>query len=103
FGQATLRLADGWSLTGGLRLSWEEQRVTRIGTGVNDIPPVLSGEDDSDDLSWRFDLQRAVTDDVLLYASVATGYKSGGFVTSTPGQDGPDRFEPENLTAYELG
>lgn len=103
FGQATLRLADGWSLTGGLRLSWEEQRVTRIGTGVNDIPPVLSGEDDSDDLSWRFDLQRAVTDDALLYASVATGYKSGGFVTSTPGQDGPDRFEPENLTAYELG
>jgi iron complex outermembrane recepter protein len=103
FGQATVRLAENWSLTGGLRLSWEEQRVHRIGTGVNDVPPVLSGEDDSDDVSWRLDLQRAVSDDVLLYGSVATGYKSGGFVTSTPGQDGPDRYEPENLTAYELG
>jgi iron complex outermembrane receptor protein len=103
FGQATVRLAEGWSVTGGLRLSWEEQRVSRIGTGVNDVPPVVAGEDDSDDVSWRLDLQRAVTDDVLLYASVATGYKSGGFVTSTPGQDGPDRYEPENLTAYELG
>ncbi len=103
FGQATLRLAEGWSVTGGLRLSWEEQRVLRIGTGVNDVPPVLVGEDDSDDASWRLDLQRAVSNDVLLYASIATGYKSGGFVTSTPGQDGPDRYEPENLTAFELG
>jgi iron complex outermembrane receptor protein len=103
FGQATLQLSDRWSATGGVRLSWEQQRATRIGTGVNDVPPVLSGEDDSDDVSWRFDLQRAVSDDILLYASVATGYKSGGFVMTTPNGDEPDRFEPENLTAYELG
>jgi iron complex outermembrane receptor protein len=54
-------------------------------------------------VSWRLDLQRAISNDVLLYAGVATGYKSGGFVTSTPGQNGPDRYEPENLTAFELG
>jgi iron complex outermembrane receptor protein len=103
FGQATVHLSDGWSATGGVRLSWEEQRISRIGTGVNDIPPVVTGSEDSDDLSWRADLQRVISDDVLLYASVSTGYKSGGFVTTTPGSDGPDRFEPEYLTAYEAG
>lgn len=103
FGQATMYLAEGWSATAGVRLSWEEQRVSSIGTGLNDIPPVKIGEADSDDVSWRFDLQRAVTDDVMLFASVATGYKSGGFVTATPRGDGPDRFEPEYLTAFEAG
>jgi iron complex outermembrane receptor protein len=103
FGQATVHLAEDWSATAGVRLSWEEQRLSWIGTGVNDVPPTMTGEDDSDDVSWRFDLQRAVTDDIMLYGSVATGYKSGGFVTSTPSAEGPDRFEPEYLTALEMG
>lgn len=99
FGQATLRLAERWSITGGLRLSRENQRGTAIGTGIQDSPTLLVGEADSDDVSWRFDLAYAATDDVLFYAGVSTGYKSGGLITIPQ----PDPFGPENLTAYEAG
>ena len=36
FGQATVHFAHRWSATAGLRLSWEEQRATTIGTGIED-------------------------------------------------------------------
>ena len=55
FGQATVRLADRWSATAGVRLSREEHRMSSIGTGVDDVPLVV-GEIDSDDLSWRLDV-----------------------------------------------
>ncbi len=103
FGQATVRLAEGWSATGGVRLSWERHRVSTIGTGVQDSPTPLRGENDSDDVSWRVDLKHEVTDDLMIYASVSTGYKSGGFITTSFRNGEPDSFGPENLTAYEIG
>jgi len=59
---------------------------------------------DNDDFSWRLALDYQATDDVLLYASYATGFKSGGF-------NGGVVFDPvalapigeESLAAYELG
>ena len=59
-------------------------------------------KDDSDDVSWRLDLQRAVTDDLMMYAGVSTGYKSGGFTEGITGGD-PDTYGPEYLTAFEAG
>jgi len=103
FGQATLQISEGWSLTGGLRLSQERHRETTIGTGVQDSPTQLVGRQESDNLSWRLDLGHAVTDDVLLYAGVSTGYKSGGLITRPLRNGEPDTFDPENLLAYELG
>lgn len=103
YGQAAVHLARGWRATGGVRFSWEEQRVTKIGTGANDVPPVATDELDSDDVSWRFDLQRAITDDAMVYASVATGYKSGGFISTTQRGTGLDPFDAEYLMAYEIG
>lgn len=103
FGQATVHLAEDWSATGGLRLSWEEHRVSTVGTGVQDSPTPLTGENDSDDVSWRVDLKREVTGDLMIYAGVSTGYKSGGFITTSFRNGEPDSYEPENLTAYEIG
>jgi iron complex outermembrane receptor protein len=103
FGQATVQLAERWRATGGVRMSWEEQRFSTIGTGVWDSPTLLVDEASSDDVSWRLDLQHALTDDVMLYAGVSTGFKSGGFVTTTLTNGLPDEFGPENLVAYEAG
>jgi iron complex outermembrane receptor protein len=103
FGQTNLRLSERSGLTAGLRFSSEENRVTTIGTGVQDSPTLLVDETSSDEISWRLDLEHAVSDAFLVYAGVSTGYNSGGVVTS-PLRDGkPDRFDPEYLTAYEVG
>ncbi|MGH6781204.1 MAG: TonB-dependent receptor domain-containing protein, partial [Sphingomonadaceae bacterium] len=98
FGQATVHFADRWSTTAGLRLSQEEHRVTTIGTGLQDSPTLLVGTTDSDDLSWRLDLRHAISDDAMVYAGVSTGYKSGGFITTSLTDGEPDGYGPEHLT-----
>ncbi len=103
FGQATVHFADRWSSTAGLRLSREEIRVTTIGTGFQDSRSFLVATNDSDDLSWVIDLTYAISDEIMLYAGVSTGYKSGGFVSTTLINGELDTFGPEYLTAFEAG
>ena len=103
FGQATARLSDRWSATAGVRLSREEHRMSSIGTGAEDSPTLLVGEIDSDDLSWRLDVSYAITDDAMAYASVSTGYKSGGFDIGLDTAGALDEFLPEELIALEAG
>ena len=96
FGQATWHVAQSWSITAGYRRNDETHYFSRIGTGTNDPPTfVESGKDWTND-SWRLDVAYAVSDDVLVYAGVSTGFKSGGFTTG-------GSYDPENLTAYETG
>lgn len=103
FGQATLQVARQWSITGGLRLSHEKSRVSSIGTGLRDNPTLTIAEDDWSHVSWRFDLEYAATDDILIYAGVSTGFKSGGVTTEKLPNGEFDSFEPEDLTAFETG
>lgn len=103
FGQATLHLSDEWSVTGGLRLGREEHTVSTIGTGFNDSPTLLVNTSESDDPSWRFDLSYAPSDSALLYLGISTGYKSGGFDSTSLISGEPDRYGPEYLTAFEAG
>ena len=77
FGQAAFQLAEGWSATAGVRLSWEEHRVSTIGTGIQDSPTLLVVEKNSDDLSWRLDLTHEVTDDVLILPAYPPGTRAG--------------------------
>tara|TARA_R110002072_G_scaffold59158_3_gene150723 strand:+ start:7048 stop:9888 length:2841 start_codon:yes stop_codon:yes gene_type:complete len=54
-----------------------------------------------DDVTGRLNLDYNWTDDVMIYGNITTGYRSGGFnlafFSQTP------QYEPEQLTAYELG
>lgn len=96
FGQGTWHVAQSWSITAGYRRNDETHNFSTIGTGANDPPTfVESGKDWTND-SWRLDVAYAVSDDVLVYAGVSTGFKSGGFTTG-------GSYDPENLTAYETG
>ena len=57
-----------------------------------------------DNVSWRLGLDYKVNDETLVYASVSTGYKGGGFsgdINVT--QEGLEPFNSETLTAYEGG
>ena len=101
FGQATWRLAGQWSTTFGLRLNREDHRLSTSGTGRDDSPTPVSDEEIETNRSWRVDLQYAASDDVLLYAGVSTGFKSGGITIQAGGV--LDAFAPEELIAYETG
>jgi iron complex outermembrane recepter protein len=101
FGQATWHFADQWSTTFGLRLNREDHFLSTIGTGTDDSPSLVSNEATENNQSWRVDLQYAVSDAVLVYGSVATGFKSGGFTIQSGGV--LDDFAPEELIAYEAG
>lgn len=54
-----------------------------------------------DDITWRVNLDWDMTDSAMMYFGVTTGFRSGGynlvFFSNTP------TYEPEDLTAYELG
>ncbi|MGA8205249.1 MAG: TonB-dependent receptor [Woeseiaceae bacterium] len=101
FGQATWQFADQWSTTFGLRLNREDHTLSTSGTGRDDSPTPVSDEEIETNRSWRVDLQYAASDDVLLYAGVSTGFKSGGITIQAGGV--LDEFAPEELIAYETG
>jgi iron complex outermembrane receptor protein len=101
YGQAAFRLGTGWTVTGGIRLSREDRRLSTFGTGTEDSPLPVNAEDSWDKRSWRLDLQYAFTDELLAYAGVSTGFKSGGFDILPGGV--VDRYDPEHLNAYEIG
>lgn len=69
--------------------------------------PDLSLSDNA--FSWRAGLDYALDDNVLLYASAARGFKSGGFNGGFLSLDAAESavqvqpYEPEFLTAYEVG
>jgi len=103
FGQLTLRLAQAWRMTGGLRLSHERRKVTDIGNGTADNATLTAAANHWNHLSWRVDLAYAAREETLYYASIATGFKSGGITTERLPDGEFDDFDSENLTAYEAG
>jgi iron complex outermembrane recepter protein len=116
FGQLTYSLTDTFRLTGGLRYTSDNkeqntQAVTRPFVGFVPpgppafIPIFLSlpsnpvSDADFEKVTWKAGIEYDVAPRSLLYASVATGFKSGILYAST----GRNTSEPENLTAYTLG
>ena len=95
FGQLTYNVSDRFRLTGGLRSTFDEKRLTRI------LPVAENVSSKSDRVNWLVSADYDVSDDTLAYARVSTGYRAGG--TSARDDAGSPSFEPEDLTAYEVG
>lgn len=70
-----------------------ENGVTFCTTSARDIRNA-----DFDSTDWKVGVEYDLSDDSMLFASVGTGYKAGGFSNTDS-----IAFEPEELTAYELG
>lgn len=113
YGQGTYSFTDTLSLTAGLRYSYEEKEMD-AGAIVNlGIVPAgvflqnnfsVSAEDDWSNVSGKLALDWKVTDEALLYASVSTGFKSGGFTGSASTSNRADAsFDEETATSYEIG
>lgn len=54
-------------------------------------------------VTWRLAVDYDVTPENLLYASVSTGFRSGGFNSGQGPAALQPTFDPEEVTAYEIG
>ena len=119
FGQATWNASDALHLTGGARFTWDDRKNEGginwgwDGTNPNQLPidpgtnPATAGSGFSaghndghytgTKATWLGRANWDLAKDFLAYASVSTGYKSGGL------QDGGLHYGPETLINYELG
>ena len=116
FGEATYQLTDAFSVTGGLRYSYEEKDATLdsllsfglFGTepaGLT-IPliPETNVSEDWNAWSGRVLAKYEFNDDSMAYASISRGFRSGGFNLGAffdPNE--LTTVEPEFLTSYEIG
>ncbi len=103
FGEVTFGVTDAFRLIGGLRYSKDDKEQGGTTTAV--LPRALvtdnSGQRDFSNTSWKAGAELDVGPQSMLFATVATGYKAGGFFPSVPAPN--NSFEPEKLTAYTLG
>jgi len=115
FGQVTLNPSDLWSLTGGLRVTHEKK--TRVGSQTSeppqfvDAPPILGPDISRDEersvtnVSGMASLRFFPTEDIMIYGSFATGFKSGGFnqLRTLDDPTVPAEFDDEESMNFELG
>ncbi|GHF18010.1 TonB-dependent receptor [Kordiimonas sediminis] len=110
YGQGTYNISDQLGLTLGLRYSNDKKDGTAevvldrgIGLLLKPFDEVAFSES-WNDLSWRIALDYRVNDDLLVYANVSTGFKSGGFTGSaSTAATAATPFGPEEATNYEFG
>jgi iron complex outermembrane receptor protein len=99
YGQSTYHLSDSLRITAGLRYTHDHNS-----TLFSDYygPPIFV-QQTSTKLTYRVETDYDVTPENLLYVSVSTGFKPGGGNISNAPAVVPFQFEPETITAYELG
>ena len=107
FGQLTFDVTPEFRLVAGGRYTREDKtQVTRSVAGGRPGPitpplgPSFRGDLSFEKFTWKAGVEWDAGPRSLVYANVATGFKSGGFFVASP----PDNtFAPETLTAYTIG
>lgn len=115
YGQGTYSLTDAFRLTAGVRYTEDDKSFSRVTTGRNTVPltffqaddvtprPVFRDEATFDKTTYRLGAEFDLSETSLLFGSVSTGFQSGGFNNSADSVTGGASFEPQELTAYEIG
>ncbi len=123
FGEATYDVTDRFSLTLGVRYTYDEVRLEGARTKVFALdgttplattvpysfpfdPDVgrISESDSTGEFTGRIIADYQVTDDIMVYASYSRGYRAGTF-NALAYQDVSQVYfvEPETVNAYEVG
>src|SRR5690606_1919744 len=90
-------LTDAVRLVAGVRYSDEEKRYDFVGAIPATAP--LTNTKTFTSTNPRFGVEWRPQDDLLIYATATSGFKSGGFNQTNP----LDEFNPEKIWAYETG
>jgi iron complex outermembrane receptor protein len=120
FGQVDYKITKQFSLTVGARASTETKRFTHTQAyevqqggmdnfGPLTVLPILLAKVRNNSFNYRVALDYKPAERVLLYASIATGFKSGGFnggFLSTDPIEMAQQLQParpEQVRSYEVG
>jgi iron complex outermembrane receptor protein len=110
FTQGTYALTDALSLTAGVRYTYEKKDSSVRTTGIDPFGSFLVAPYDvSASESWtaftpKLALDWRLSDEVMVYASFAEGFKSGGYNGTSPTAEGAvTPFNQEKARNYELG
>ncbi len=109
FGDVTVPLTADLNAFGGLRYSRDDKDYDLTTANSNAFlrsagPYTVAASKSWSKPTYRAGLDYKASKDVLLYASVASGFKSGGFQdTPTTAASAATPFGPESATNYELG
>lgn len=95
YGQVAINLTDRLTLTGALRYSYERRDTVGSAGGV----ALPYREKSWDSVTPRAVIDYELADDVMAYASVSKGFKSGTYLIGNPNPV----VNPETLWAYEAG
>ncbi|MES2315903.1 MAG: TonB-dependent receptor [Pseudomonadota bacterium] len=126
FGQATYRLAPRLRATAGMRYSDDDK--SRVGSTnyqqgsvfnpATDLRQLNSAHVNTHKATWRLGAEFDLSPAAMLFATISTGYKSGGFndgclagtsamgIACSPAEAVPEAtlvYQPETLTSYEAG
>jgi iron complex outermembrane recepter protein len=109
FAQGNYQITDQLRATLGVREDHETRELKGLNTSF--LPGVpsftggaLNGSTTSNLPSGKFELDYTPIAGTMIYAGVSRGVKSGGFTAhNTLSAPAADPFEPEKLTAYEIG
>lgn len=110
FGELSYPFNDKFSATVGLRYTYEEKDFSNT-TSADPFPIFflreefsISEDKDWDDTTWRLVGEYELNTSGMVYASISTGFKSGGF-QGQPSEpvSAAQSFDPEEATNYEIG
>lgn len=106
FTQATFKLADRLSITGGLRYNDDQKDITVVNTrAVSRVVSFPLTTRSAKFKSWtpKASIEFQATPDLLFYASYAKGFKVGGFNARASDPFEFNTYNPEQVSTYEAG
>jgi len=101
FTNGTYKFSDTFHLSAGLRYARNDQEFRQISFGLIVPTADVPGESDEDVVTYSLSPEWHLSDDTMLYARIASGYRAGGPNVFLPGV--PPTVDSDEMVNYEVG
>ena len=107
FGQATYSVTDQVRLTFGARYTEDDKTYVSRDVTRGDTRGNVDAAETFNETTWKVGIDYLIDDSKMIFATISTGFKSGGFNRFTPpappGLQYDQVFQPETIENYEIG